>query len=441
MFSYQKDAVEWMEIREQDKKVPGGFLCHEMGLGKTHIMSALIDSRSGGGSTLLLTTKSTIGAWADTLRLYSNFKYDVRVYKKGMVLRRDTVVVATHQSVFNTDEWYRAQKFVRFVVDEAHVMRNKNNIFNKFLEIAKTTKYRWGITATPFNNRDADMNAYMEFLSPNKILVGAAFKYYFLRKLRSDVVKGGPKLLFKKMVYDFEFPEERMLYDYVSEKIDDAHNWIVRNARIIPWRQRGQMMLTLLIRKRQAAIHPQLVLNAEKVWAEEAGGEVGDWDGTKVTKFNKISEMVVADQLAGKSTMIVTHFKCELELIRAKIPADVPVLILTGKTSTKTRREMEGYNGPPAVLLLQIQAGGVGVSFPWIHHVINTSPDWNPFLEKQSIYRAYRINTPHDVVVTSMYFRDTIDIDIQERQRTKMENSLLWLGDPLSSISDFVRMP
>jgi SNF2 family DNA or RNA helicase len=440
MFQYQKDAVEWMELREEDKNVSGGFLCHEMGLGKTHMMSALIDSRSSG-STLLLTTKSTVEAWADTLRTYSNFKYDVRVHKKGMVLRRSTVVVATHQSVFNNDDWFKEQGFVRFVIDEAHIMRNKGRIFEKFVEIARTTKHRWGITATPFNNRDADMDSYMAFLSPDKVMLGKAFKHFFLRKLRSDVVEDGPRLLFEKMIYDFESPEEGLLYDYVSEKIDDANNWIARNARIIPWRQRGQMMLTLLIRKRQAAIHPQLVLNAERVWAEGAAEEVGDWDPTKVTKMNKIAAMVENDQAQNKSTMIVTHFKSELDLIKARIPDGIPILVLTGKTTTKARRQMEQYVGPPAVLLLQIQAGGVGVSFPWIHHVINTSPDWNPFLEKQSIYRAYRINTKHDVTVTSMYFRDTIDIDIQERQRTKMESSLFWLGDPLSSISDFVRMP
>jgi hypothetical protein len=151
--------------------------------------------------------------------------------------------------------------------------------------------------------------------------------------------------------------------------------------------------------------------------------------------------------------------------------------VLEGKTTIKDRRKLELHNaglGPihtqllldsiqrqkgvnllpedclkiiqkyvqsPTVLLLQIQAGGVGISLPWVHHVINAAPDWNPFLEKQSIYRAYRINTTHDVEVTSMYFRDTIDIRIQDRQREKLERGMVWMNDGEASISAFVGMP
>jgi len=93
------------------------------------------------------------------------------------------------------------------------------------------------------------------------------------------------------------------------------------------------------------------------------------------------------------------------------------------------------------VLLLQIKAGGVGISLPWVHHVINTSPDWNPFLELQAIYRAYRINTKHNVRVTSMYFRNTIDTNIQLRQSLKFKESLKWTGDDPKSISEFIHMP
>jgi SNF2 family DNA or RNA helicase len=182
--------------------------------------------------------------------------------------------------------------------------------------------------------------------------------------------------------------------------------------------------------------------------------------------------MVKADQKKGESTMIVTHFKTELELLQQALnKAGIKTEVLSGKTPQKQRTKMEGYGNPatpteikdiidettfipddviniinsfidgPRVLLLQIKAGGVGISLPWVNHVVNTSPDWNPFLELQAVYRAYRINTRHNVRVTSMYFRDTVDTRIQDRQKLKFEQSLEWTGDDPKSISEYISMP
>lgn len=475
-YSYQDDAVEWMALREDDKTAPGGFLCHEMGLGKTHIVCKHITATLAScPRTLILTTKSTINSWKDTLCMYSKFTYDVRVATTPLIVlhpTRPTVVVSTHNSVFNKNEWYLEQGFDRLIVDEAHVMRNMGKMFNRIIDLSKSVSYRWGITATPFNNKDRDMDSYMKFLRPNESVPAEVFKYYFLRKRRDDVLSDGPKLIFNKMVYDFEYPEERLMYDYVAERIDETHDWIDRNRAVLPWRVRGNMMLTLILRQRQAAIHPQLVLNAEKVWARQMGESYDmTWDHRKVTKLNKIAELVKADQDSCKNTLIITHFAEEMNMIRDRLIANgVVVRTLNGKTTPAKRAllekkdwiEKEVYDemksslpfpddisghimsfldNKPEVVILQIQAGGVGISLPWIHHVVNAAPDWNPFLEQQSIYRAYRVTTKHDVRVTAMYFRDTIEVSMQERQKEKFTRGAEWVDDPIESISEYIRMP
>ena len=477
MYAYQDEAIHWMAMREDDKTAPGGFLCHEMGLGKTHIVCKHITATLGTCQrTLILTTKSTINSWKDTLCKYSNFAFDVRVLTKTETVlhpTRHVVVVATHHSVLKKNEWFRDQAFDRLIVDEAHVMRNMGKMFNIILELSTLAKFRWGITATPFNNKDRDMDSYVKFLRPTESGLSAEiFKHYFLRKRRDDVIADGPKLIFNKMVYDFEYPEEKLLYDYVSERIDETHEWIDRHRAVLPWRVRGHMMLTLILRQRQAAIHPQLVLNAEKVWARQMG-ETYDmtWDSSKVTKLNKISELVAADQRDCKNTLIITHFAEEMNMIKNRLVADgVLVRTLNGKTTPAKRAEIEkkdwipkaefdeiksslpfpddvsGHimsflDNKPEVVILQIQAGGVGISLPWVHHVVNAAPDWNPFLEQQSIYRAYRVTTKHDVRVTSMYFRDTIEVSMQKRQTEKVEKGAAWVGDPIESISEYIRMP
>ena len=224
----------------------------------------------------------------------------------------------------------------------------------------------------------------------------------------------------------------------------------------------------LMIRKRQAAIHPQIVLDAEKKWRSEIGEDdlVDNWK-SNVTKFKHILELVKKDQIKRKNTMIVTHFQRELELLQETLTsAGIHVEVLNGHTMPNERRALEkkyihaditeslkgsriscvsgliaSFVAPPSVLLLQIKAGGVGLSLPWVHHVINTSPDWNPFLELQAMYRAYRITTKHDVDVTNMYFNKTIDVHIQHYQKRKLVESLNWTRDTEDTIADFISMP
>lgn len=446
MYAYQREAVEWMGIREEDKRTPGGFLCHEMGLGKTHMMCSLIKEKIREvRRTLILTTKSTLGSWHDTLYSYSKSEFEVSLDTTGVLSPTvPTVVVATHHAVLRHTDWFMLQNFERIIVDEAHIMRNRGHIFNYIKQIAKHTGYRWGITATPFNNTDKDMICYMEFLRPSEVEVNPkAFKHYFIRKLRTDVLSDGPKLNITKMVYSFETEAEQTMYDYVSHRIDETNEWVQRNRSVVPWRMRGQIMLTMIMRKRQAAIHPQLVLNAEKVWAKQMGEIIPDWDSKKVTKLNKIIDLVSEDQRSKKNTMIITHFKVELDIIYERLIAEgIRTFTLDGSTPSDDRRTLETINTDiPTVIVLQIQAGGVGISLPWVHHVINAAPDWNPFLEKQAIYRAYRANTMHDVNVTAMYFKDTIEIYMQRRQVEKMKKAAEWLNDPFESISAYVSMP
>jgi SNF2 family DNA or RNA helicase len=479
MFKYQDEAVEWMKGREFAGK--GGMLCHEMGLGKTRMMCRLMRENMLP-LTLVLTTKSTVGGWLAELREQSKFAFDVREYKKDKTYinpERNTVLVSTHHSILKKNaEWFAARRFDRIVVDEIHVLRNPGVLQTGVSNIPSAL--RWGLTATPFNNSARDISSYMRFLCEGAATAEDRSKFgeWVMRKTREEVFEDDcPKIVPKKFVYEFESLEERMMYEYVAGRIDEANAWIELNARRLPRHVRGQMMLLLQLRERQAAIHPQIVLDAEKVWRMQMPELLGNpedlrtWDESKVTKFRYIMEMVRADQAKKRSTMIVTHFETELQLIKARLESGgITPLVINGKTKAKERTAMQTINSDapilemcrravyrrmpdavmnivesflvkPRVLLLQIVAGGVGLSLPWVDHVIHTSPDWNPFLEKQASYRALRATSTHDVRVTSMYFSRTIDTRIQERQASKFEQSLEWTGDAPKTIAEYISMP
>lgn len=479
---YQQEAITWMLRREQDRACRGGFLCHEMGLGKTFMMSTVI--KSNPQRTVIFAPKSTLTNWCETLRIVSQFAFNVQQFDKDMVLdpARPVTVVATHQAILRNLQWFIDRGFHRMIIDEAHVMRNPGSKLTlQFGQLARSVSVRWGITATPFNNTDKDIAVYVRYLFPHAagLVPTDIFRWVMLRKTRADVFPEGPKLTVTKQVYDFEHPEEKRLYEVVSQRIDEQMEWINANRGHLPRHVIGAMIILVMLRQRQATIHPQIVLNAERRWrrlAEEQGEDVQDWNKTRVTKVNRIIEMIHADQKQTKSTMVITHFGDEINLIAERLAEkNIPYKILNGKTKQNARRAIETHGNPvsefsivkhidkactklgvsmllpagpmrnilafvqrPTVVLLQIQAGGVGISLPWVHHVINTSPDWNPFLERQAIFRAYRLTTKHNVHVTQMYLRDTIDKQIHTKQVQKLMRSLYWTGDSEASVEDFI---
>lgn len=476
---YQQDAIAWMKQRESDRNCRGGFLCHEMGLGKTFMMTQVISHSPG--KTVLFAPKSTLPNWCETLRSASNFAFDVREFTSDLVLSPDrhVVVVATHQSLIRNLPWFVEQRFGRMVIDEAHVIREaKTALHRQALALATAVPIRWGMTATPFNNYDSDIASYIRFLFPTQPLMPTdLFRDLMLRKTRSEVFPDGPRLLVSKHIYDFEYPDEKRLYDYVSGRLDMMDRWIDANRGHLPAHVIGNMTLLRMLRERQATVHPQIVLNAERAWRPAAGIDdaVADWDRTKVTKFNHIVRLIREDQTKGESTLVITHFGEEISLIAEQLTAaKIPFRILNGKTKVPERRKIETHQGTlsesyhaglvdqftwqkgktalpadvmrnilgclhrPTVVLMQIAAGGVGLSMPWIRHVINTSPDWNPFLERQAIYRAYRLTSPKDVRVTQLYLQDTIDRTIHTKQHKKLERSLYWTGDATGSLSSFI---
>lgn len=472
-----------MLMREADKNCRGGFNCCEMGLGKTYMTTTVICANPM--RTLILTPKSTILGWLETLRSASQFAFDVRVFDPKMVIdqSRPTVVVATHQACVIHLAKMCELHFQRLVVDEVHIIRNvKAKIHMKIVDLARAIPIRWGLTATPFNNHDSDIYSYIRFMFPlaSTPMPTSLFKDIMFRKIRSDVFPDGKKLIINKHIYDFEFPEEKKMYAYVSQRLDEMDQYIGANRGRLPRQVVGELKLLIMLRQRQATISPQIVLNAEKRWriALEEDGDVMKWDHTRVTKINHIAKLIENDQRDGKNTLVITHFKDEIGLLADMLTSKkVHHKILNGKTSLKQRRVIERYgldtnsnmNGQlidkfskqkmggrllpedvmrhilgfasiPTVVLMQIQAGGVGISMPWIHHVINTSPDWNPFLERQAIYRAYRLTTKHDVHVTQIYLQLTIDGNIHTKQIQKLTRSLHWTGDTEPTIQDFLVM-
>ena len=96
-----------------------------------------------------------------------------------------------------------------------------------------------------------------------------------------------------------------------------------------------------------------------------------------------------------------------------------------GGTSRKNRDKMisefQEPDTPPAVFILSLKAGGVGITLTKANHVFHVDRWWNPAVEDQASDRAFRIGQKKNVFVhkfvTLGSLEEKIDVMIEDKKR------------------------
>jgi SNF2 family DNA or RNA helicase len=161
----------------------------------------------------------------------------------------------------------------------------------------------------------------------------------------------------------------------------------------------------LLLRLRQISVHPQIYIEAKR--REDPLYERDDWNGSS-TKLDAISRIIRSDDAERVHKYIVfCQFHEEMALIRAmllrqRLVADDNILMYHGglnqveRTSVLSRSKESTQR---TVLLLQLQAGGVGLNLQEYDRILFVSPWWTSALMDQAIARAVRMGQEHTVHV------------------------------------------
>jgi SNF2 family DNA or RNA helicase len=156
-------------------------------------------------------------------------------------------------------------------------------------------------------------------------------------------------------------------------------------------------MFKLLMRLRQISVHPQVYINAKR--REDAGYWREDW-GRESTKLAKIKEIIQRDGHGKVHKYIVfCQFNDEMSLIREYLMReylvrDENILLYNGSMTQKERGEVLARSKETTettVMLLQLQAGGVGLNLQEYDRIIFVSPWWTSALMDQAIARAVRM--------------------------------------------------
>ena len=392
---FQPAGVKWLLERENDNGVRGGFLCDEMGIGKTAQLVAMM-CRNPLPKTLVVVPKSIVGQWRNEIQRFTDNQMPVRMFDGPNRLERigdlthfEGVVLAPY-SVMNAQSLLHDYKWDRVILDEGHEIRNAKTKVHQCLA-ALDAGIKWVVSGTPVFNSMKDFVSLCSFVGLTR---GDVLRDY--DKIRQKYVLRRTKE--SKSVMDTVeldmYPEEQQLYTkafhYGQGLLDSTDNAII--------------MLEGILRLRQVMTWPQLFTDGLAI-KENTDPEL--YTG-RSKKHEVLMESI--ESHPDEKALVFTQFTVETDRIQEMLTErGIPTFRIDGHVTDKEEREtrIEQFRqaAANAVFLIQIRAGGVGLNLQEASRVYITSPAWNPATELQAIGRADRTGQKRKVHVTRMVYR------------------------------------
>ena len=483
---YQVVGVKWMISQELEATYKGGILADDPGLGKT-IQTAGLLAAVEKSKTLIIVPGSVIFQWKDTLsKIFGSDS--VYVYHgsnkpktaASLLQKSFKICITSHGSCFRVISKDIMEQmgnnslnllktplhyilWDRVIIDEAHVIRNKNTKIHQACAMYRNSfNSMWGLTGTPIQNKEQDAISLLTYIGipagQANVNVEKLLQKYLLRRTKQLLVD--KKLLIDYQVQNHQLPfktiEEQEFYQTVQQ--DALQELLNADAQDMDEHSLNMLMLELLLRLRQTASHPKIVVDSLTKKFGKLNFEI-NFDLNSIS--TKIDSVVSEINKSKNLCLVFGHFRHEMKLLQhflnkkhgiqaelydgslslqqrndllSKCKKDKPIKKLLVKQSNGKRKLLESS---PRVLIIQIKAGGVGLNLQQFKDVFLLAPDWNPANEIQAIARAHRLGQDGKVNVhkytincNPAFNKDefsTIDeriLEIQMKKRDIMVNLL-----------------
>jgi SNF2 family DNA or RNA helicase len=461
-FPHQLSGIEWMlekermgtEVSLRNKEgttlVKGGFQCDDMGLGKTIQMTAVMVNHVVK-KTLLIAPLAMIDTWATICKRAGMSVYEVDKKKKDkwtlqnknsaipmrLMKNRPAVYISNYEKLYTTTSLFR-EPWDRVVLDEAHKIRNGSGMVACFARKLKAP-LRWVITGTPLVNSLKDVVSLLAFLGvPTSAMYSWEKRYNIIlpkilihRSLDSlrTTIQGAPPLpeihhqmlpfttaAEEEFYHGVQCASESMALKYASDRISPSQAFL------------------LLLRLRQISVHPQVYINSKR--RQDLHYTRPDWVGPS-TKLEAIKTILTSDTVELHKYIIFCQFNDEMLLIREyllqeKLVKDENILMYNGLLNQEERRvvlETSKATTETTVLLIQLQAGGVGLNLQEYDRVLFVSPWWTSAMMDQAVARAVRMGQTKVVKVYHLHLKaeqeNTINIDAIINEKAEEKRKML----------------
>ena len=482
---FQEDGVQWMLGKELGSKLThlrGGILADDPGLGKT-IQTAALMAGNPKTKTLIIVPTSVISQWTKTLgrilgedEIYLHYgsskaktplqlmskKFSICVTSHGGCFTATSKKSALSETLNNEAEKSRLKTVLhtlvwdRIIVDEAHVLRNTNTKIHLACSMFKNKiNSMWGLTGTPVQNSEMDMVSLAKFIGfDSRTAINMLEQFvgaYVLRRTKDVLIQTTPLEDYEIINHyvPFKTKAEQDVYEYIEK---DAISEMARaSEQNKDTSAMNMVLMELLLRLRQTASHPGVVLDAfERKYSEFEFETEFDKEGIS----SKISALIEQIKKTSNYCLVFAHFRKEMKMVQKFLyeegiqaelydgslnlnqrnaliekyddePVKKKIVLINGK-----RKLMENK---PRVLIIQIKAGGVGLNLQQFSDVFILSPDWNPSNEIQAIARAHRLGQTKNVSVHkfTVIYNPELDKDLDSEDEKDEDNNMD--SDPISS--------
>jgi superfamily II DNA or RNA helicase len=395
------------------------ILGDEMGLGKTvEALGALCHlSAQGHTRALVVCPASVVANWRAEITRHTHLIPHVvhgssrdRAHERW--LTENGVAITTYESLRHLDPTARptppetsgllaavrpsrmgvAQPLAMLVVDEAHYVKNpetkRSQAVNEWARHAERVLF---LTGTPMENRVEEFQALVGHLQPDvgrKVdgmtgLAGAvafqtAVAPVYIRRNQSDVLD--------------ELPDMIPSLDWVEPTSGDldCYRQAVESDNFMAMRRAAYLSVPV-----------------------EGPGTVKEID--RSAKLARLVDIVEEAGEEGLKVIVFSYFRDVLTIVSQALELVLPGAVygpLTGSTPPNERQRLiealTDHEGS-AVLVAQIEAGGVGLNIQAASVVILCEPQWKPSTEAQAIARSHRMGQVRRVQVHRLLLEDSVD--------------------------------
>jgi len=371
------------------------ILGDEMGLGKTiEALAAMCHLRSEGGKHFLVVCPaSVLVSWAHEIRRHSELD-SLRVHgldRDRNLLAwqlRGGVAVTTYESL-RSIRLPAGVRLAMLVADEAHYVKNPSAERTKAVRSWLTaTERALFLTGTPMENRVEEFRSLVNHLRPD---VAA--------RIRAVDGLAGPTRFRQAVAPVYLRRNQTDVLDELPPRIE-TEEWIELDGPAL-------------------AAYRDAVASGNFMAMRRAAYSPGTTNGS--SKLGRLAEIVDEASANGRKVVVFSYFLDVLHSVAAVL-GDVVVGPLTGSVPPVKRQgmvdEFSARRGS-AVLVSQIQAGGVGLNIQAASVVILTEPQWKPTIEDQAIARCHRMGQIRTVDVHRLLAENSVDQRMLEILATK----------------------
>ncbi|TQM43385.1 DEAD/DEAH box helicase [Pseudonocardia cypriaca] len=301
-------------------------------------------------------------------------------------LREGGVAVTTFGTLARLPDDVRNADVAMLVVDEAHYVKNPNAARSQTVQAAvKRSQRTFFLTGTPMENRVEEFRTLVGYLQPN-----------VARSINATDAVAGAKAFRRAVAPVYLRRNQEDVLTELPDKIE-VESWV-------------QLSDTDEARYEAAVSKPNLMAMRQAPFSTPSSA-----------KLERLRDLVEEAAQDGMKVLVFSYFLDTLKLIHEAL-GDAVVGSITGAVPPALRQQLvDDFAKRPghAVLLSQIEAGGVGINMQAASVVILTEPQWKPSTEEQAIARAHRMGQVRTVQVHRLLAKDCIDERIREIQEGK----------------------